>query len=136
MAQHLRSIETPVGVLFGRDTIFLDEFRVAERTTEVWLRGSIVGTHGSRPQSEYLDYLLSFRNVLAFKVVELESSQAYGLDGVFGEVMESDWLKELAHGDKFTDDHRHYFVQTYDDVVEVVATDHDLRITGRSPRES
>jgi hypothetical protein len=128
----LQPIETVVGFLSGRDAIFLDEFRY-DTNHELTLRGSFNGVLGSRPLDEEIDYEMTFSDVLAFTVVELESSRAYEFEETFSfaEVIGSGWLPRLAAGDKFTSKHGHYLVQTYDDLIEVVATDVAVRITGR-----
>jgi hypothetical protein len=131
-AGRLQPIETVVGFLSGRDAIFLDEFAY-DTHHQLTLRGSFNGVVGSRPLDEEIDYEMTFSDVLAFTVVELESSRVYEFEETFSfaEVIGSGWLPRLAAGDKFTPEHRHYLVQTYDDLVEIVATGVAVQITGR-----
>jgi hypothetical protein len=131
-AGRLQPIETVVGFLSGRDAVFLDEFTY-DTHQQLTLRGSFNGVLGSQPVDEEIDYEMTFSGVLAFTVIELESSRAYEYEEAFSfaEVIGSGWLPQLAAGDKFTPEHRHYIVQTYDDLVEVVARDVAVRITGR-----
>ena len=140
----LRAIETDVGLIRYRDAIFLDALEIDLSRAWLLLRGEINGHNATRAEDDsWIGYELQFSGVLALYVVELESSTIYDLEPVgssehasFGEVIGSRWLQALARGDKFTPKHRHFLVQTYDDVVEVAATTFALRLTGDEPKPS
>ncbi|MFK7958498.1 MAG: hypothetical protein AB8B96_20570 [Lysobacterales bacterium] len=120
-------IETNLGILRGRNCIFLDEVDLPDTNTLI-LRGGINGALCTlaEDQKEY-PYKLIFRDVLAFKMVELESSIKFG-KSCFDLVKNSDWITEVSKGDKFNERHNHYFVQTYDEVFEVISEDYSLEI--------
>lgn len=121
-----RPIETPIGMLRGRDAIFLDTFDF-ELHGVLRLAGEINGNLASRPTNRFLRYSLTFSEVLAFKVVELDSWD-YQCQSSFDEIVDSEWCRTL--GGKITPDHKHYQIQTYDDVIEVVASRFSLSLEG------
>lgn len=120
-------IETNLGILRGRSCIFLDEVDLSDTNTLI-LRGGINGTTCSlaEDKKEY-PYKLIFRGVLALKMVELESSTTIA-KSCFDIVRNSAWITEVSKGDKFNERHNHYFVQTYDEVFEVVSEEYSLEI--------
>jgi len=72
------------------------------------------------------EYKLQFINVLAMKLIDLDSWQFVNQSS-FDEVIHSDWIRQL--GGKVTDEHRHFIVQTYDDVFEVICENFAFEIT-------
>jgi hypothetical protein len=119
-------IETPYGVLHGRDAIYLDRVTLADRTRTLVLEGSV-----SRITKQPLDvgfaaYSLRFSGVLAFRCVELDSTH-WEWDASFEEILESDWVRTL--GGKITPKHRHFFVQTYDDVFDIICEQYEFTPT-------
>lgn len=117
-------IETAVGHLKGRDAIYLERF---EYDPHGFLRltGEINGALASKPVNGFVRYSLTFSKVLAFKVVDLDSAPVKGSSS-FNEVVNSEWGKTL--GGKITPAHKHYWIQTYDDVIEVMATKFNLSL--------
>ena len=130
-------IHTEIGILRGRDCIYLDSLSMQDGSTVV-LEGT-VNTEIVRefkpprdmPKSGELAYRLSFAGVLALQMFELDTweSQADDYydafsDSSFEEVLDSSWLGSLRG--KVTAEHRHFAVQTYDDVVEVICRGYDL----------
>lgn len=74
---------------------------------------------------------LRFPEVQAFKCVAEESAAALlgtlPTKGAFYEVEDSPWLRELGHGKlEYMAKARHYVICCYDEVLEVVATRHDV----------
>ena len=112
-------IETEVGIMQGRDCIFLDKVSLPNTST-LKLKGGINGNLCSKgiDDKEY-SYTLTFKGIIALKITELESSNTSGTSS-FDECIKSKWLGEISEGDKFTNKHKHYFLQTYDDVFEVI----------------
>lgn len=120
-------IDTELGELRGRDCIFLDEVSLPDTNTLV-LKGGINGSLCSQGENEKeYPYKLVFKGVLALKMVELESCINYR-NSSFDEVKKSDWISEVSKGDKFNERHKHYYVQTYDDVFEVISEEYALEI--------
>ncbi|MEM1296443.1 MAG: hypothetical protein AAGH89_13830, partial [Verrucomicrobiota bacterium] len=72
---------------------------------------------GERASVEFPRYRIDFSGVLAFQIIELDSWDGES-ESSFDEILESEWIRDL--GGKVTSEHRHFLVQTYDDVIEVV----------------
>jgi hypothetical protein len=124
--KHFSPVVTSVGILQGRDAIFLDSFQF-ELHGVLTLKGSLNGRLLERPVNEELAYTLVFTGVLALKVTELDSWD-YSSASSFDEVNPSRWRVELRTR-KMTPEHRHYLVQTYDDVIEVICTRYQLTLS-------
>ena len=124
--QEYQAIQTSLGILRGRDAIYLVSIDVQITSGILRLVGNISGSLCSEPQTQdWISYQLSFYGVLAFKVIELDSWDHVSSSS-FDEVVNSNWIREL--GGKVTPSHKHYLVQIYDDVVEVVCKRYDLQI--------
>jgi hypothetical protein len=121
-------IQTTVGVLWGRDAIFLDDVEFSYNNNIVRLKGEF----GSRfdTDNSATKYLLEFRSVYIFKMVELDlSDELIDMDdhnSSLFEILESDLL-ECAKRNRGVD-LRHFIIQTYDDVFEIVCKDYELNI--------
>jgi hypothetical protein len=114
----LRPLETTVGHLRGRDCIYLDSVSLPDEIRVLVLRGTINGDLTERRvPGVFLPFEARFTGVLAIRVVELDSWSFAG-DSSLDEVLDSPWIAEL--GGKVTPDHRHFTIQTYDDVFDVV----------------
>lgn len=121
---HNSPIETTLGRLDGRDCIYLDGFAFSDRSSTLTLEGSINGDLcGIAQRGRFISFILRFRGVLAFKMVELDSCD-WEFESSFDEVIESEWIKRL--GGKVVSSHRHFFVQTYDNVFDVVCASYDF----------
>lgn len=124
----LRIVETPVGWLRGRDALRAESVTFVDRTGTLVLRGEINGELCEhREPGLFLPFVLRFSSVLAVRMVERDSWQAGG-ESSFDEVIESTWIAQL--GGKVTSFHRHFVLQTYDEVFEVVCTGYDIAIDG------
>ncbi len=123
-AQIFQPVETPIGILKGRDAIFLDKLEVDIQQGTLMLEGSFNGRLASKPVDD-VSYALAFSGVLAFKVVELDSWD-YNAVSSFDEVLNSEWLTQL--GGKVDQSYKHYLIQTYDDVIDVVCRKFTLAI--------
>jgi hypothetical protein len=119
-------IETPYGVLSGRDAIYLDRVIIEDCTRTLVLEGSVSRVTKQPLDVDFSGYSLRFSGVLAFRCVELDSTK-WDWDASFEEILESDWVREL--GGKVTLKHRHFFVQTYDDVFDVVCDHYEFTPT-------
>ena len=119
-------VESEIGVLRGRDCIYLDSVELREGTNVLVLRGEINGDLCSRQRpGELIPYRLTFRGVLAIRLVELDS-WCFDCASSFDECVSSPWIREL--GGKVTQAHRHFVVQTYDDVFDVVCETFELEL--------
>ncbi len=122
-------IETEIGVLWGRDCVYLDHTSKPNAGT-LLLRGTInsriVRNYLPPPgweQAKHLPYELLFHNVLGFQMLELDAWGTQNEDlsalseSCFEEVENSMWLRRL--NDK-RERLRHLRLATYDDVFDVL----------------
>lgn len=121
---------TTVGVIRGRDALFLDEAHYLPTSLRLVLRGDLTCSLCSLPPAttNFTPYELSFLGVCAFQVVELELNGWQG-ESSFDEVHQSIWLTQLSlqdHQQTLNPKHRHYAVQTYDYVFNVIAKSYQL----------
>ena len=126
MRRHYRPVETPLGIAKGRDAIYLDAIKWTQRTSRIILHGEFnaeLCSDGSRASTEFPRYTITFSGVLAVKMIELDSWDGES-ESSFDQIIDSQWIKEL--GGKVTSTHRHFLIQTYDDVIEVVCDGFDL----------
>lgn len=120
-------IKTELGFLYGRDCIYLNK---TEYGFSLVLYGKINGNLCSNEQkNRFISYKLTFKEALAVSIIELDSmydSDSWKAESCFDEVMNSSWVKELKG--KVTSNHRHFSLQTYDDVFEVVCESYKLEV--------
>lgn len=102
-----RPIETEIGILRGRDAIHLESFEY-ELHGLLRLSGEFNGKLASKPVDKFVKYVLTFKNVLAFKVIELDSWN-FECASSFDEIVDSEWCRIL--GGKITPFHKHYVFQ-------------------------
>lgn len=122
------AINTELGLLKGRNCIYLDEVSIEDGTNTLVLNGDVDGNLCSKGRvGEDMQFTLTFTGVLALKMIELDS---WGWEGesCFDEVLDSEWIRQL--GGKVTPAHRHFQIQTYDDVFDVVCSAYEFRIVG------
>ncbi len=114
-------IETPIGILTGRDAIYLDKFEFD--SFNLTLTGSFNGHLASNTTERWIEYELTFFGVLALKLIELDSWD-FKCASSFDEVLNSEWQAKL--GGKVSQRHKHYFFQAYDEVIEVICNSYAL----------
>lgn len=120
------SIQTEIGTLRGRDCIYLDEVRIQDGQNTLVLIGVINGDLCSKQQlGVEIPYELKFTGVLALKMVELDSWDCVS-ESSFDEIKNSTWLQTLDG--KVKSHHRHFLIQTYDEVFEVVCCRYEFKI--------
>ena len=122
-------VVTLVGELHGRDAIFLDAMSASRR--ELTLKGEINGRLLSEPQEGFIGYTLTFTGVIAFSKIELEVCMDSAISS-FDEILESSWIRTMRNSVEQDvlncNQLRHFFVQTYDDVFNVVCQNYELII--------
>jgi hypothetical protein len=118
-------IETPFGYLHGRDSIYLDRVVFEDGTNTVILEGSVTCISKNPENIDFTGYSLRFTGVLAFRCLELDSSK-WDWESCFEEILDSDWIRTL--GGKVTRKNRHFFIQTYDDVFDIVCDTYEFKI--------
>ena len=129
-----QSVQTKIGLLVGRDAIFLNEYR--SNGHELTVEGEFSGTLASEGKDNYsYPYIITFSGVQAIKVTELDayesstSSEGWSPTS-FDQVVSSVWIKELNTSmSKINDSDKHFIFQTYDYVFEIICPEYNLEIS-------
>lgn len=122
-------IETSLGILKGRDCIYLD--KVYKKDRSYLFEGEINGRLLNNSVDRYIKYKLEFKNVISMFTCELDSYYAINTNGVYSfEIIEnSKYLKTIAANDDLDiKSLKHYRLKTYDDVFDIIAKDYALEI--------
>lgn len=123
-----KPIETKLGIISGRDAIYLDEQKMIEEPYGMIFTGEINGNLCSNNTSnmEWLSYRLSFDCPIYFSCHELDLYDESALNSSFDILVKSDLLASIINKDhrgKFKDDFKHFVLATYDYVYEIIARD-------------
>lgn len=130
-----KAINTPLGELYGRDCIYLNNVNYNYKQRVLILKGFINNYVSDKTllDAKFSKYILTFTDVLALKVLELDSWEEImdyddymNVESSFDEVLNSSWIKKL--GGKVTSNYHHYLIQTYDDVFEVVCLNYQFQL--------
>lgn len=123
-----------VGVISGRDAIYLDEFKqIFDSKYNCIFKGEFNSilteiTSGK----DFIPYIFSFSGVIYYQCCELDLYiNEKKLDSSFDLVCNSSLIQELKNGSissKINEDHKHYVLQTYDYVFDIIAKDYKLVI--------
>ena len=132
MGEIFEPIETEVGIIFGRDAIFLDEVDFDYSNNKVVFYGELNSGLCSKitGKDEWIKYSLTFFSILGFQMIELDFSDFRGKSS-FDLVQNSNWINEFKKHDsanKVKTEHNHYFLQTYDDIFEIVSVGFELKL--------
>lgn len=132
MSEIYKSVETGIGVISGRDAIYLDEIKFDYSKNSVQLIGEINGRLCSRNSLnlEWIKYSIIFSNILMFQMIELDFADFKGSSS-FDEVVNSTWFEDVRKYDsasKINDSHKYYFFKTYDDIFEIVCKNYQLTL--------
>lgn len=135
-------ISTEIGIVSGRDAIYLHSIDVPDQCT-LELSGEFNCALASKPPpppTEWQAYRIRFDDVIAFQAVELDTWEALQHHEMsapassFYEVTGSRWLARMRDPNgpesKAEPEHRHLVFQTYDLVFEVVCTNYKLDMKG------
>lgn len=124
-----------LGILYGRDSVFLDLTQQNKRNDLIFTGfiSSKLNTRGINERN-WFPYQLTFKQVLAYFSCEVDTYENLTADGQlepssFNLVTKSDWLKSLpirAGYDKTA--YQHYNLFTYDRVYNIIATDYEMVI--------
>ena len=130
MSQSFEPINTVLGIIKGRDAIFLDDALYDGYRIE--LRGefsSNLCSKSNEPDS-YIGYSLTFVGVMGITVIELDLNNDFGVSS-FDRVINSAWISEMRSRDltaKVKPNLEHYFVATYDDVFNIACESFEVKI--------
>jgi hypothetical protein len=124
-------VDTEIGIMKGRDAIYLDEIEYNYAKSTVKLIGEINGSLCSKFDGDiFIKYELEFHGVYIYKMIELDLSYEllkidYGISS-FIQVVNSDLVKHAK--DIRGVDLKHFVIQTYDDVFEIVCNEYKLSL--------
>lgn len=123
-----------LGLIYGRDAIFLDKIEF-EKTHSVKLTGefnSSLCKNIKQKNDKYIPYEINFKGILEFKMVELDFYNDKNYVSSFEKVIDSKRITEFKKsydGDiKVKDAHKHYIFHTYDNVIELIASEFELKL--------
>ena len=122
-------IETSLGILKGRDCIYLD--KVYKKDRSYLFEGEINGRLLNNGKDGFIKYKLEFKNVISMFTCELDSYDAINTNSVYSfEIVEdSKYLKIIAANDELDiKSLKHYRLKTYDEVFEIIAEDYVFEI--------
>lgn len=133
MTQNAQAIETEIGIIRGRDAIFLDSIDLNYSSKRISFRGAFNPHLCSKTvgSDEFIGFDLSFSGLLALRMIELDFDVTNGKSS-FDEITNSDWLKQIKcrdHSAKLSAAHRHFVLATYDDVFEIIADHYEIRLS-------
>jgi hypothetical protein len=124
--------DTVVGVIAGRDAIYLDTFQYSPDAASITMAGTINGNLCSRntDRTRWFAYTLVLHGVFAFKMTEIDVGGWRGRSS-FDEVVNSSWLADLRARDdthKLSSRHKHYYIMTYDQVFDTITKSYELSV--------
>lgn len=133
MSQSLEPINTVLGIIKGRDAIFLDDVIFEYDKNRIELRGELVSNHctNSKDVDSYIGYSLTFDGLIGFTMIELDLSDDVFRTSSFNRVVNSLWIDEMRlrdHSAKVKPNLEHFFVATYDDVFNIACETFELEI--------
>lgn len=122
-------IETSLGILKGRDCIFLDN--LIKKENSFIFEGEINGRLLDNGKDAYIKYEFEFKKVVSMFTCELDTYDAMNTNSVYSfEIIEnSKYLKNIAANDELDiKSLKHYRLKTYDDVFDIIAEAYVLKI--------
>ena len=122
-------IETSLGILKGRDCIYLD--KVYKKDRSYLFEGEINGRLLNNGKDGFIKYKLEFKDVISMFTCELDSYDAINTNSVYSfEIVEdSKYLKIIVANDELDiKSLKHYRLKTYDEVFDIIAEDYVFEI--------
>lgn len=120
-----------LGKIWGRDAIYLDGIEF-DGTHSVKLTGDFNGSLCANVENEkWISYELTFKGILEFKMTELDFFSDTEYTSSFEKVIDSDRINDFSKSSqnfKLKDSHQHYIFHTYDDVIEIIASEFELKL--------
>lgn len=131
----VKPIETDLGVLYGRDCIFLNrmEQNNLENLTFIGeINGSLISKYNN--EKRWFPYKLVFQHVLAYFSCELDtyenlSGTDYPYSSNFDFMEDSMWMQKFPIREDFEKErYKHFRLFTYDVVYNIIAVDYQMEI--------
>lgn len=123
------AIETLIGIIKGRDAIFVDDFRHVYNTIEI--TGEINGELCSRRpnKAEWYKYFLKFINVKVFKCENIDYYQwdKWNTVSSFDVISNSEWIEEYRFDNEIF---QQYILETYDNVYFIICESYSFDVIG------
>jgi hypothetical protein len=124
MAQVYEPLETPIGILRGRDAIHLDA--IEQTATTLTLRGEFNGALSTGNQPKWFPYTVRFHSTLAVKRTDIDDwFAALSNDEAVSSFDEIKNLEGIS-GFGVAEGYRHYQVCTYDEIFNIICTHYTL----------
>jgi hypothetical protein len=121
-------VKTDLGILDGRDCIYLDKLNYIYEKHTLTIEGELNGNLCEIAiKDSFIPYTIKFLGVLAIKMEELEM-YGYSNKSSFEELKDSAWLMEASRSDKYYKELKHFIFATYDDVIEILCRDFEMVI--------
>ena len=133
MKEIIKPIITEVGLIYGRDAIFLDKINIInEKTFE--LLGEFSGSLCENLKDDIdVKYKIIFKNVHLFKMTEIDFNEIE-YNSSFDEIVNSKQLIKMNEIDKDNSvkkidrTYKHYVFSTYDTIFEIIGKEFILEI--------
>ena len=130
--QETQPIETAIGIIDGRDSIYLDAIAYDYSQHTITFSGEINTRlcSASPYTTRWLPYSLTFQAIIGLRQTE-EDFYAGPYDSSFFVVTVSPWFDEMRqqdHSGKLGSRHQHFVLATYDDVFDVIAESFALNL--------
>ncbi|MGB1040865.1 MAG: hypothetical protein ACPGVD_08335 [Flavobacteriales bacterium] len=124
-------IVSELGKIWGRDAIFLDSIEFIETHT-VKLKGEFNGALCEKiKENKFIPYEISFKELLEFRMVELDFFRDGKYTSSFEEIINSTRIKEFSENleqTKLKANHKHFLFHTYDDIIQIIASSFELKL--------
>jgi hypothetical protein len=121
--EKLIGLKTEIGFLKGRDAIFLNRI-VFDTEKKVRLIGEFSLNETDR------NFEMTFDGVIYFIAVELDFDDRAQMES-FGTIKNSaklELFRSRDHSQKTNNEHRHYYIRTYDTVFEIISGKFELMV--------
>lgn len=134
MSEKRTPIITEVGEIKGRDAIFLDRVQVInEQTFELTgeFNSNLCSKIKDEEKGKFKKYKITFKNVLSFKMIELDFYENEKSNSSFDLIENSEQVAKMLtmdHSNKIKDSFQHFVFSTYDTIFEIVGMEFELNI--------
>jgi hypothetical protein len=121
--EKLTGINTEIGIIKGRDAIYLDKI-LFSKETELTLTGEFSYDKWDKK------FEMTFKGIVFLSTIELDFDKR-GQNESLAVVEDSETIKEfkkLDHSSKINDRYKHYYIRTYDTVFEIISDRFELTI--------
>jgi len=129
MLQKITPVTTQVGIIWGRDAIYLDEVRKIS-ASEYEISGSLNSALCSALSTEksFVSYKITFRHVVYFNETDIDDCEIDNVSS-FDVIENSTKIANLADKNSKNNTNLHHYVfRTYDVVFELIASQYEFEV--------